>query len=294
MTEPGNGEGADEGADEGSDERLATRTLGEAGPRVVFVHGLFGQGKNWTTIGKGLADGHRVTLVDLPNHGHSPWTDRVDYEDMVELLATELEQLGEPVTLVGHSMGGKVAMQLALRRPELLRALVVVDIAPVEYPISGGRTDDPDEEASPFAAYIEAMRDLDLDRLTTRDDADAALQAAVPSRMVRSFLLQSLVREGVGADGGWRWRLNLDLLARDLEELRGFPATPPGASFDGPVLWIAGANSTYVLPEDRPHMDALFPSTRLVRIKHAGHWVHSEQPEIFLETLRRFLAVVEH
>jgi pimeloyl-ACP methyl ester carboxylesterase len=275
------------------DERLAVRTLGESGPRVVFVHGLFGQGKNWTTIAKGLADSHRVTLIDLPNHGHSPWTDRVDYLDMAELVATELEQLGEPVTLVGHSMGGKVAMQLALRRPELLRALVVVDIAPVSYPPTGGRTDDPDEEASPFAAYIDAMRALDVDRLTTRDEADAALRDAVPSRMVRSFLLQSLVREGLGTDGGWRWRLNLELLDRDLGELRGFPAPPAGAAFDGPVLWIAGANSTYVLDEDRPHMDALFPATRLVRIKNAGHWVHSEQPEVFLETLRRFLAAVE-
>jgi pimeloyl-ACP methyl ester carboxylesterase len=277
----------------GNDERLAVRTLGEAGPRVVFVHGLFGQGKNWTTIAKGLADSHRVTLIDLPNHGHSPWTDRVDYLDMVEMVATELEHLDEPVTLVGHSMGGKVAMQLALRRPELLRALVVVDIAPVTYPLSGGRTDDPDEEASPFAAFIAAMRALDLDRLRTRDDADAALRAAVPSRMVRSFLLQSLVREGLGTDGGWRWRLNLELLERDLGELRGFPAPPAGATFDGPVLWIAGANSSYVLDEDRPYMDALFPTTRLIRIKNAGHWVHSEQPGIFLEALRRFLDGVE-
>jgi pimeloyl-ACP methyl ester carboxylesterase len=274
--------------------RLAARTLGDSGPRVVFVHGLFGQGRNWTSIAKALAEeGRRVTLVDLPNHGHSPWTDRVDYLDMVELLATELEQFAEPATLVGHSMGGKVSMQLALRRPELLRALVVVDIAPVAYPPTGGRTDDPDEEASPFAAFIEAMRGLDLDALRTRDDADQALKSAVPSRMVRSFLLQSLVREGLGTDGGWRWRLNLDLLGRDLDELRGFPPPPPGASFDGPVLWIAGANSHYVLPEDRPHMDALFPATRLVRIKDAGHWVHSEQPEVFLETLRRFLAHVE-
>ena len=286
MTEPDDGEGLD--------ERLASRTLGESGPRVVFVHGLFGQGRNWTTIGKGLAGSHRVTLVDLPNHGHSPWTDRVDYLDMVELLATELEQFAEPVTLVGHSMGGKVSMQLALRRPELLRALVVVDIAPVAYPPTGGRTDDPDEEASPFAAFIEAMRGLDLDALRTRDEADQALRSAVPSRMVRSFLLQSLVREGLGTDGGWRWRLNLDLLGRDLDELRGFPQPPPGASFDGPVLWIAGANSHYVLPEDRPHMDALFPATRLVKIKDAGHWVHSEQPEVFLETLRRFLERVEN
>jgi pimeloyl-ACP methyl ester carboxylesterase len=275
------------------DERLATRMVGEAGPRVVFVHGLFGQGKNWTTIAKGLADSHRVTLVDLPNHGHSPWTDRVHYLDMVQMLAAELEQFGEPVTLVGHSMGGKVAMQLALRHPELLRALVVVDIAPVEYPLQGGRTDDPDEETSPFAAYIDAMQALDLDSLKTRGDAEDALREAVPSRMVRSFLLQSLVREGLGADGGWRWRLNLELLERDLGELRGFPEPPPGATFDGPVLWIAGANSTYVLPEDRPAMDALFPATRLVRIKDAGHWVHSEQPEVFLRTLGLFLERVE-
>jgi pimeloyl-ACP methyl ester carboxylesterase len=275
------------------DERLAARTVGEAGPRVVFVHGLFGQGRNWTTIAKGLAENHRVTLVDLPNHGHSPWTDRVDYADMAGLLAAELELLGEPVTLVGHSMGGKVAMTLALRRPELLRALVVVDIAPSVYPISGGRTDDPDEEASPFAAYIAAMRALDLDSLEKRQDADDALRSVVPSRMVRGFLLQSLVRDGLGTDGGWRWRLNLELLERDLGELRGFPEPPAGAHFDGPVLWIAGANSTYVLPEDRPRMEALFPSTRLVRIKNAGHWVHSEQPEVFLETVRRFLAAVE-
>jgi pimeloyl-ACP methyl ester carboxylesterase len=261
---------------EAQDERLAVRTVGESGPRVVFVHGLFGQGKNWTTIAKGLSDAHRVTLVDLPNHGHSPWTDRVAYLDMAEMLAAELERLGEPVTLIGHSMGGKVAMQLALRRPELLRALVVVDIAPVEYPLLGGRTDDPDEEASPFAAFIAAMRSMDLDALETRDDADSALRAAVPSRMVRGFLLQSLVREGLGAGGGWRWRLNLELLERDLGELRGFPDPPPGATYDGPVLWIAGATSTYVLDEDRPRMDSLFPATRLVRIKNAGHWVHSE------------------
>jgi pimeloyl-ACP methyl ester carboxylesterase len=279
--------------DAGTDERLASRTVGGSGPHVVFVHGLFGQGRNWTTIAKGLAADHRVTLLDLPNHGHSPWTERIDYLDMAELVATELERLGEPVTLVGHSMGGKVAMQLALRRPELLRALVVVDIAPVEYPLQGGRTDDPDEEASPFAAFIAGMRAMDLERVATRDDADAALEAAVPSRMVRSFLLQSLVRDGVGADGGWRWRLNLELLERDLGELRGFPDPPRGATFDGPVLWIAGAQSTYVLPDDRPRMDALFPATRLVKIKGAGHWVHSEQPEVFLETLRQFLAAVE-
>ncbi len=273
------------------ERELATRTVGDSGPRVAFVHGLFGQGRNWTTIARRLADdGHRVTLVDLPNHGHSPWTDRVDYVDMADELAGRLASWDEPVTLVGHSMGGKVAMQLALRHPALLRALVVVDIAPVVYPESGGRTEDPDEEASPFAAFIAAMRAIDLDGLQTREDADAALAPAVPSDMVRAFLLQSLVRDGTR---GWRWRLNLELLARDLGVLRQFPDPPPGAVYDGPVLWIAGADSTYVLDADRPRMTELFPRVRLVRVKQAGHWVHSEQPEVFTEALRRFLAQVE-
>lgn len=270
---------------------LAGRTLGERGPWVVFVHGLFGQGRNWTTIAKGLADDHRVLLLDLPNHGESRWTGRVDYLDMAEQLAAELERLEEPVTLVGHSMGGKVAMSLALRRPELLRALVAVDIAPVEYPERGARSDDPAEEDPPFAGFIAAMRALDLHTLTSRAEADEALADAVPSRMVRGFLLQSLSREQDG--DGWSWKLNLELLARDLGELRGFPDPPPGATYDGPVLWIAGATSHYVLPEDRERMDELFPLTQLLTVKRAGHWVHSEQPEIFLATLRHFLERVE-
>jgi pimeloyl-ACP methyl ester carboxylesterase len=186
-----------------SEERLHARTVGEAGPRVVFVHGLFGQGRNWTTIAKGLSDRHRVTLLDLPNHGHSPWTERVDYLDMAGLVAAELESFGEPATLVGHSMGGKVAMQLALRRPELLRALAVVDIAPVEYPVSGGRTDDPDEEASPFGAFIEAMQAVDLDQLKTRDDADAALREAV-RRPQRDGAQLPAAEPGSGRGGGRR------------------------------------------------------------------------------------------
>ncbi|SCX59204.1 Pimeloyl-ACP methyl ester carboxylesterase [Klenkia marina] len=287
-----------------ADLELSTRTIGDAGPRLAFVHGLFGQGRNWTTIARRLAEpadggpGRRVTLVDLPNHGHSPWTDRVDYVDMAGAVADLLAGFGEQVTLVGHSMGGKVAMQVALRHPELLRGLVVVDISPSVYPETGGRTDDPDEEASPFAAFIAAMQAIDLDGLASREDADAALRAAVPSDMVRAFLLQSLVRDGAvgggGAGGsrGWRWRLNLEVLGQDLGVLRGFPDPPPGAVFDGPVLWIAGADSTYVLDRDRPRMEELFPRVRLVRVKNAGHWVHSEAPEVFTEAVRRFLVQV--
>ncbi len=270
--------------------RLAARELGTTGPRVVFLHGLFGQGRNWASIGRALAeDGRRVTLIDLPDHGSSPWTDRVDYLAMAQAVSDELAALGEPATLVGHSMGGKVAVLVALRRPELLRALVVVDVAPVEYPEVGGRSDDPDEEASPFAGFIAAMRAVDLAALRGRQDADAALRPAVPDDAVRAFLLQSLVREG----DGWRWRVNLEVLQRDLPVLRGFPEPPPGSRYDGPALWIAGARSHYVLPQDRERIDALFPAARLVRVKGAGHWVHSERPEVFTDALRRFLRAVE-
>ena len=175
MESPGDGRGRQ--------RRAASRRARWArpGPRVVFVHGLFGQGKNWTTIAKGLADSHRVTLLDLPNHGHSPWTDRVDYLDMAELVATELEQLGEPVTLVGHSMGGKVAMQLALRRPELLRALVVVDIAPVRLPGAGRPHRRPGRGGVAVRAPTSTRCGrMDLDALQTRDDADAGAAGRRP------------------------------------------------------------------------------------------------------------------
>ncbi|WP_127782070.1 alpha/beta fold hydrolase [Rhodococcus sp. X156] len=258
---------------------LASRTVGESGPRVVFLHGLFGQGRNWHTIALRLAErGYRVTTVDLPNHGRSPWTETQDYGVMAEEVAELLAELGEPVTLVGHSMGGKAAMTLALRRPELLTALVVVDISPVSYPA--------ERSGSDFDRFLTAMRAMDLAALTSRSDADKALSEAVPDPTVRGFLLQSLVRD---REVGWRWRLNLDVLHAHLADLGRFPEPPEGAVFDKPVLWIAGAESGYVREDNRAAMTALFPRTRLVRVKGAGHWVHSEQPDTFLSALAQFL-----
>ena len=260
---------------------LATRTVGDRGPHVVFVHGLFGQGRNFATIAATLArSGHRVTLVDLPNHGHSPWRDGQDYVEMAELVDEVLTGIPDgPVTLVGHSMGGKTAMTLALRHPGHLAGLVVVDIAPVEYPAA--------RNGDEFARFIAAMQALELTTLTDRRQADAELAGAVDNQATRAFLLQSLVREG----DGWRWRLNLDVLARSLAGLAGFP-DPGDAHFDGPTLWIAGADSPYVREEYRPRMDALFPETRLVRIKGAGHWVHSEQPSVFVDVITRFVDAI--
>ncbi|MGN6724233.1 MAG: alpha/beta fold hydrolase [Marmoricola sp.] len=255
---------------------LHTLEYGSSGPRVLFCHGLFGQGRNWNNIAKSLSDSYRVTAVDLPNHGRSPWTDRVDYAEMADLVA-RLVTADDPVALVGHSMGGKVAMALALRHPELVERLCVVDIAPVDY--AGG---------SEFGRYIDAMRSMDLDAIKTRDDAELAMTEAAPDPGVRAFLLQNLRREGTG----WRWQANLDVIGRDLARLSDWPAEfVEAAPYEGPVLWMAGETSSYITDEAIPAMRRSFPRVRKVTIRGAGHWVHSDQPAIFLEVLRAFLTV---
>lgn len=254
---------------------LHTTSLGDHGSRVVFLHGLFGQGKNWTQIGKALTGTHRILLVDLPHHGRSAWSERFDFVEIADRVAEALSA-DDPVALVGHSLGGKVAMVLALRHPELVERLCVVDVSPVVY-------DHMDE----FAGYIEAMKGIDLDALAQRGDADAALETAVPNGTVRSFLLQNLRREG----DGWRWQVNLDVIRDDLAAVGGWPeeALAGLTPYDGPVLWIGGADSHYVEDEYAAAMDRWFPRNRRVTVKGAGHWVHSEQPDVFVEVLRRFV-----
>ena len=255
---------------------LNTTSLGESGQLVAFCHGLFGQGKNWTTIAKEIATDHRVLLVDMPHHGRSEWPERFDYVDVADRVAT-LFSADDPVALVGHSMGGKAAMVLALRHPDLVERLCVVDVSPVDY---AGRSE--------FAGYIEAMLGLDLTTLEHRRDADAALEEAVPNPTVRSFLLQNLRR----GDDGWSWQPNLAVLGRDLDALGGWPdeALDGTAPYDGRTLWVAGEKSAYVAEEHVAAMDRWFPRNRRVTIKGAGHWVHSEQPQVFTEVLRSFLS----
>ncbi|MGI8523423.1 MAG: alpha/beta fold hydrolase [Nocardioides sp.] len=254
---------------------LHTTALGEHGSPIVFCHGLFGQGRNWTQIGKELGADHRVLLVDLPHHGRSPWTDDFDYLAMADEVAGLLTA-DDPVTLVGHSMGGKAAMILALRHPALVARLVVVDTSPVAY-----------QHLREFSRYVEAMRGLDLTALRTRADADAAMSEAVPDATIRGFLLQNLRRDG----DSWRWQMNLSVLGDRLAELGDWPEDrlAGSAPYDGPVLWIGGADSDYVRDEYAPAMQRWFPHHRRVTIKGAGHWVHSEQPATFLEVLRRFV-----
>jgi esterase len=256
---------------------LYSTQMGTGGPRIAFCHGLFGQGKNWTTVAKALSADFRITLIDLPNHGRSGWTADFSYPEIAaavgDLLRTQSED-GEPVAVVGHSMGGKVAMMLALQRPQLVWRLGVVDVSPVRYP-----------GPSNFSDYVRGMRALNLSRLTDRAAADRALQPLVPDPTVRGFLLQNLRRDG----HGWRWQMNLDLLGDRLPEIADWPdvALDP---YPGPVLWVAGSESDYILPTYAQRMRELFPKVQQLTVKGAGHWVHSERPDVFVGAFRRFLS----
>lgn len=250
--------------------------VGKTGERVVFLHGLFGQGKNFTQVAKALQPELRSLLVDLPNHGRSSWTDRVDYADMADSVADFLRSdfaAEGPVHLVGHSMGGKVAMVLALRHPELIDRLVVVDITP-----------GPSDGAGEFEHLLGSLASIDLATIDRRSEADEALRELIPSPTIRGFLLQNL---RAGDDDRYTWQANLDVLRRDLSTIGDFPTMD--VTFDRPVLWMSGENSPYVQGEDEAEMRRLFPRTRLVTIKGAGHWVHSEQPTSFVSALRVFL-----
>lgn len=213
-------------------------------------------------IGKRLSDSFHVTAPDLRNHGQSPWEDSHSYED----LAADLAPLAAGGDVVGHSMGGKSAMVLALTRPDAVRRLVVADIAPVSY----GHTQ---------VHNIHAMKALDLAGLTRRSEAAERLEVEPE---VRDFLLQSLdVKER-------RWRLNLDVLEAEMERILGFPEIE--GRFEGPALFLSGAESDYVRPEHRERIRALFPAAKFAKIPGAGHWLHADRPREFEAAVRAFLA----
>ncbi len=251
------------------------------GPRpVVFLHGFLGQGRNLATAARSIGDLATSLLVDVPNHGRSGWTEHFDYLQFADIIADAVRAGGavtRPVTLVGHSMGGKIAMCLTLRHPDLVERLVVVDASPARY-----------ERTEFFERVGEAMAALGTEGIASRDHADTALSSLVPDEAPRGFLLQNLYR-GSSADGPtWQWRCNVAMLRAELDRMADFPSMG-GASWDGPVLWVAGARSDHVHPSHTRAMRALFPRTRLVRVKDAGHWVHADQPKVFAQLLRAFL-----
>ncbi|NOX74241.1 MAG: alpha/beta fold hydrolase [Alphaproteobacteria bacterium] len=242
-------------------------TNGSGGVPLLIAHGLFGSAKNWNVLCKRLSDQRQVDAVDMRNHGASPWFDTMNYQDMANDLAAEINGRAD---VLGHSMGGKAAMLLALTRPEKVARLIVADIAPVGY----GHTQTP---------LIEAMQDVDLTGITSRRDVDAMLADKVEEAAVRAFLLQSLDLTSSPP----RWRLNLDILAAQMTDIIGFPAMD--AQFNGPVLFLTGGVSDYVRAEHHDRILRLFPQAEFRQIAAAGHWLHAEKPREFETEVRAFL-----
>lgn len=242
-------------------------------PPLLIVHGLFGSARNWGAIAKRLSDDREVIAVDMRNHADSPWHATHTYPELAEDLAEVIRaEGGGPFDVLGHSMGGKSVMTLALTHGELIRRLVVADISPVAYDHSQNH-------------LIAAMRRLDLSEVRTRGDADRMLAQWVRDDSTRAFLLQSL---DLKSDPP-RWRLNLSVLEAEMDGITGWPG-PTGAGYwDGPVLFLSGAESSYVQPEHRAVIKALFPEARFAKIPGAGHWLHAEKPREFEATVRVFI-----
>lgn len=251
---------------------LAFQDYGE-GPPLVILHGLFGSGRNWTGIARRLAEAWHVYALDLRNHGDSPWAETMDYPAMAGDVSAFLDRQGlDRVALLGHSMGGKTAMALALAQPERIGSLTVVDIAPVAY-------------SQTHQGYVEALQALDLGGITRRAEADAALQASIPEAGIRAFLLQNLVAR----DGGFAWRFNLAALGAGMAEISGFPEAPGQGAYDGRTFFLGGGLSDYITAEHQGAIARLFPRAAVETVAGAGHWVHAEAPERFLEALQAFL-----
>ncbi|MGR3592773.1 MAG: alpha/beta fold hydrolase [Limimaricola soesokkakensis] len=234
-------------------------------PPLLIVHGLFGSARNWGVIARRLGEDRQVIAVDMRNHGDSHWTERHDYFGMAEDLAEVLEHHGVSDVL-GHSMGGKASMVLALTRPDLVRRLVVADIAPVTY--GHDQIDN-----------IRKMKQVDLEAIASRAEATEMmgdLEAATAAFFLQSLDLQEK-----------RWKLNLDVLERDMETILGFPEVE--GRFDGPALFLSGANSSYVTEDHHDAIRALFSDPSFEQIEGAGHWLHAEKPREVEAAVRGFL-----
>jgi pimeloyl-ACP methyl ester carboxylesterase len=240
-------------------------------PPLLIAHGLFGSGRNWGVIARRLAETRQVIAVDMRNHAGSFWAESHGYDDLAADLGQVIKANGGRADVLGHSMGGKAAMMLALTRPDLVNRLVVADIAPVAYGHSQTH-------------LIAAMRGLDLTGVTSRSEADRRLMATVEDAGTRAFLLQSL---DLKADPP-RWRLNLDLLEAEMTRITGWPEVQ--SRFEGPTLFLTGALSGYVLPDHRAVIKALFPAARFAKIPGAGHWLHADRPREFEAAVATFLA----
>ena len=247
------------------------------GPPALVLHGLFGSGGNWRTIARQFETRLECHLIDQRNHGRSPHARGMTYpalagDVLAYLDAHRIDRAG----LIGHSMGGKTAMTLALLVPARVRWLIVADIAPAPSP-------------GDHRPILDALRALPAEALASRTGADAALAPAIPDPALRGFLLQNLVPDGPRL----RWRIDLEAIADALPDLTGFPPVAAGAAYEGPALFLRGARSDYVAAHHEPRIRALFPAAAIATIADAGHWLHAEQPAAVTTRIAEFLDGVE-
>ena len=252
-----------------------SHTNAGAGAPLLILHGLFGSKRNWAAIAKHLSAHRRVICLDLRNHGESPWHDEMTYPALAADVARFIDDHGlGKADVIGHSMGGKTAMALALAHPELVGKLAVVDIAPAPSP-------------GTFIHYVEALNAMDLSQVTSRKDADALLAPTEANPGIRAFLLQNLE----SGNDGFSWRVNLAALAGAMEDLLDWPEMPHGRSYGGPTLFLAGGASDYIAPHHHGEIKRLFPAAHIEVMPGIGHWAHAEAPGLFLNHVTRFLGI---
>lgn len=251
--------------------KLVFEEFGDANnPPLIILHGFFAAARNWRTVAEKLAVNFHVYVLDQRNHGASPHHAIMDYPTMAADLFAFIEQHDlTTVSLLGHSMGGKVAMWFALNHPSFVDKLIIVDIAPISY-------------THCFDATIGALKSLPLAQISNRKQADEFLATAIPELSYRQFLLQNLLL----VDGAYRWRVDLDIFQRAAPAIIGFPNTDGIAPFTGNALFIAGEQSNYVQADDRL---PLFPTASLSVVANAGHWLHVQQPAVFIAQIESFL-----
>jgi esterase len=257
------------------DIALNSTKHGETGQPLIILHGLFGSARNWQGIARQLADRYTVYTLDLRNHGSSPHADEMSYSSMAKdvLAFMALNKLDDAIVL-GHSMGGKVAMQFASSWPEKVSKLVIVDIAPVAYTHN-------------FDDVLVGLYHVPLDSVGSRKDADKYLAEKVSTPSLRQFLLQNLV---TNTSGGYQWRINLASIEDNMPDIMGFPVSDTGKKYTGETLFVNGGKSTYMASRYRAATEEKFPTADFKTIIRSGHWPHIESPEEFMTIVNEFLS----
>ncbi len=250
---------------------LNYRTLGQGQP-FVFLHGIFGTSDNWQSFGKALSDQYKVYLVDLRNHGNSPHSQEFTYAAMADDLKVFIEQhhLENPIIL-GHSMGGKVAMFFAVTYPDLFDKLIIVDIAPRFYPVH-------------HQQILKGLGAVKIKEISSRKEAETQMAEYISDLGVQQFLLKNLKRTD---HGHFDWKLNLPVIRDNIEKVG--EAVPTHHPIEKPVLFVRGGQSDYIKESDEDDIYRIFPQAKIATIKNAGHWVHAEQPEALQDEVLKFL-----